>query len=248
MMRQNYKKIEVRIRGLSPLLMNRLNPESLKSKGRMKMENYSVEDDAEKSVYRADIDGKPQLYIPAECVYSMMIKAAGAYRIRRTAVSSLLAGTMHIEPIEISLGINEYEVDARPVVIQNNRVIKGRAKIPMWAVTFYIVYDSKRLPKGIELLMAGILDDAGTRMGLLDYRPQHHGPFGTFELEAFIADIDGKKIDIVPELEKERSEGKTPAGATIVAETEETEITDLTETSGETKKKPGRPKKQPEAA
>jgi hypothetical protein len=29
------------------------------------------------------------------------------------------------------------------------------------------------------------LEDAGTRMGLLDYRPQHRGWFGTFVVESF---------------------------------------------------------------
>jgi len=182
---ENFKKIEVKIRGLTPLLMNRLNPESLKSKSRMRMENYDTADDAAKSAYIAEINGKKQLYIPQEALYSMIINTARQYKVRRLFLSSLLAGTMRVEPEKIPLGTDKYEVDERAVVIQKQRVLKGRAKVPKWSAKFYIVYDAKRLPVGIETTLKDILVDAGTRMGLLDYRPQHRGWFGTFAVESF---------------------------------------------------------------
>jgi len=183
-----YRRITVTIRGLTPLLMNRLNPESLKSKSRMRMENYSTQDDAAKSAYMAEIDGKKQLYIPQEALYSMLINTAKQYRVRRTSLSSLLAGTMHIEPEKVPLGTDQYVIDERAVVIQRQRVLKGRAKLPKWSATFQIVYDAKRLPAGIEPTLEEILEDAGTRMGLLDYRPQHKGWFGTFTVESFVGE------------------------------------------------------------
>lgn len=184
-MSQNYKKIDVKISGLTPLLMNRLNPESLKSKSRRRMEEYSTIEDAKNSAYMAEIDGKKQLYIPQEAVYSMIINTAKQYRVRRMSLSSLLAGTMRVEPEKIPLGTDKYEVDERAVVIQNQRVLKGRAKLPKWSASFQIIYDSKRLPDGIGKTLKEILEDAGTRMGLLDYRPQHRGWFGTFAVESF---------------------------------------------------------------
>jgi hypothetical protein len=165
--------------------MNRLNPESLKSKSRMRMQDYSTVDDARKSAYMAVIDGREQLYIPQEAVYSMMIATAKQYKIRRTSLSSLLAGTMRIEPDKIPLGTDKYEVDERAVVIQKQRVLKGRAKLEQWAAKFMFVYDSKYLPEGIDKTLREVLEDAGVRMGLLDYRPQHHGWFGTFRVERF---------------------------------------------------------------
>jgi len=191
-MSQNMKKIDVKIRGLTPLLMNRLNPESLRSKSKMRMENYSTANDAEKSAYMAEINGKKQLYIPQEALYSMIIGTAKQYKLRRMSLSSLLAGTMHVEPEKVPLGTDKYEVDERAVVIQNQRVLKGRAKLPKWAASFQLVYDSKRLPEGIDATLKEILEDAGTRMGLLDYRPQHKGWFGTFTVESFVPEKDGK--------------------------------------------------------
>jgi nitrogen fixation protein len=189
-----YKKIDVEIRGLTPLLMNRLNPDSLKAKSRMRTENYSTETDAKNSAYMAEISGKQQLYIPQECLYSMIIGTAKQYRHKRIGVSSLLAGTMRVEPEKVSLGTDKYEVDERAVVIQNQRVLKGRAKIPKgWKAKFQLVYDAKRLPTGIETTLYQILDDAGTRMGILDYRPQHRGWFGTFAVEKFVLE-DGRDL------------------------------------------------------
>jgi hypothetical protein len=173
--------------------MNRLNPESLKSKSRMKMEQYDTKEDAARSAYIAEIDGKKQLYIPCEAVYSMIINTAKQYKVRRMSLASLLAGTMRIEPEKIPLGTDQYEVDERAVVIQGQRVLKGRAKLPKWEVTFQIIYDSRRLPEGIEETLKEILEDAGTRMGLLDYRPQHKGWFGTFTVESFVTE-DGEDL------------------------------------------------------
>jgi hypothetical protein len=184
-MSETYKKINVEIRGLTPLLMNRLNPESLKTKSRMRMEQYSTETDAANSAYIAVIDGRQQLYIPQECVHSMIINTAKQYKIKRSSLSSLLAGTIRIEPEKIPLGTDKYEVDERAVVIQNQRVLKGRAKLTSWRAKFQIVYDAKWLPAGIEETLKTILEDAGRRMGLLDYRPQHKGWFGTFAVEDF---------------------------------------------------------------
>jgi hypothetical protein len=184
-MSQIYKKIDVEIRGLTPLLMNRLNPESLKTKSRMRMENYSTEKDAEQSAYMAEIDGKKQLYIPQEALYSMIIQTAKQYRVKRVSLASLLAGTMRVEPEKVPLGTDKYEIDERAVVIQHQRVLKGRAKLKKWKAKFQIIYDSKRLPVGIEDTLKEILEDAGTRMGLLDYRPQHRGWFGTFTVDHF---------------------------------------------------------------
>lgn len=182
-----FKKLSVEIEGLTPLLMNRLNPESLKTKSKAKLQEYSTESDAAKSAYMAkDEDGKDFLYIPQEAVQSMIIKTAGQYKIKRTSLSSLLAGTMRVEPAKISLGTDKYEVDERAVVIQNQRVLKGRARIPVgWKVRFQLVYNTKYLPVGIEATLKEIMEDAGVRMGLLDYRPQHKGWFGTFQVTSF---------------------------------------------------------------
>lgn len=198
--------------------MNRLNPESLKAKSRMKTQDYSTATDAANSAYK---NAKGDLMIPQECVYSMLINTAKQYRVKRMAMSSLLAGTMRIEPAEILLGRKAiadekigYVIDERAVVIQNQRILKGRAKIPLWEVTFQIVYDTNRLPAGLELTLYEMLEDAGTRMGLLDYRPQHKGWFGTFEITSFVPDLPVAaaiaEVEKAPEQAEENQELPIP--------------------------------------
>ena len=218
---ETYKTIDVEIKGLTPLLMNRLNPESLRAKTRMRTQQYSTITDAKNSAYMAIIDGKNQLYIPHEAVYSMMIRAARGFRVRRITLSGLLAGTMRIEPEKIPLGTDKYEVDERAVVIQNNRVLKGRAKLQEWKANFHIVINTRRLPEGIEPTLQEVLEDAGIRMGLLDFRPQHLGWFGTFAVTKF--EYEGKP--------------KTP---TLINEAQPSELPSITP---EPTKRRGRPPK-----
>jgi hypothetical protein len=181
---KKYGRIHVKIRGLTPLLMNRLNPESLKRQSRMKTADINFEQQARESAYITVIDGKEQLYIPGYAVYSMIIQTAKQYTSRKTNLANILAGTIRIEPEEIPLGHCNYEVDVRPVNIQKNRVLKARPKIPKWEVEFDIIYN-KILPETVITTLKQILEDGGTRVGLLDYRPQHKGWFGTFELVEF---------------------------------------------------------------
>jgi len=189
-MESMYGKIKVKIKGTSPLLMNRLNPEILKDKGPSFKKQYDPKIEARKSAYITKVKGKEQLYIPAYAIYSMIIKTAIRYKEkgRRSSVSGLLAGTIRIDPEKILLGHCNYVIDERPVVIQRARVLKWRAKIPEWTATFTIVYNRKVLSALVIQTLATILEDAGARMGLLDYRPQHKGWFGTFILEKFEVD------------------------------------------------------------
>lgn len=180
-----YGRIRVEIKGLSPLLMNRLNPESLKKKSRSTLKEYDEKVEARNSAYITEVNGEEQLFIPSYAVYSMMINTASSYRLGRKSLRSILAGTMRIEPEKILLGHCNYEVDTRPVVIRPSRVLRSRAKIPEWKATFHIVYNKKALPSGITKMLLEVLEDGGMRMGLLDFRPQHKGWFGTFEVTNF---------------------------------------------------------------
>lgn len=181
-----YGKIQVTIKGQSALLMNRLHEDALESKTRKIGKTYDKEVEAKKSAYITEIDGKEQLYIPAYAIYSMIVRTATRYTVPKLGrLSSILAGTIRIEPEEIGLGHCDYEIDVRPVVIQRARVLKARAKIPEWKAKFTIIYNKKALEGMDANTLKEVLEDGGTRMGLLDYRPQHKGWFGTFEVTKY---------------------------------------------------------------
>lgn len=180
-----YGKVRVVLAGETPLLMNRLTPEDLEKTTRRRGKKYDKDKEAKKSAYISEIDGKEQLYIPAYAIYSMIIQTAGQYRSGRMSLRSLLAGTIRIEPEEIGLGHCDYQVDVRPVVVSQSRVLRARAKIPEWQAEFEVVYYKKIVTEELVQTLKTILEDAGRRIGLLDYRPQHKGWFGTFNVETF---------------------------------------------------------------
>ena len=58
--------------------------------------------------------------------------------------------------------------------------------LPEWTLNFQILYEADVIAN--PNIIKEILEEAGYRMGLLDYRPQHLGPFGTFTVTKFEAE------------------------------------------------------------
>lgn len=188
----NHKIAHVSIKGTNDgLLMNRYLPDrDSTNKQSLKKKIYSAVEDAAKSAYMAEIDGKMQLYIPSLCVYTMMVQTCSGKKIpnpnggRAIAARGVIAGSMRISPEKIPLGTNEYEIDIRGAVVGKARIDRARAKLPKWEASFDIIYDADTIKNPSVFLE--ILDEAGYKQGLLDYRPQHTGPFGTFEVTKFL--------------------------------------------------------------
>jgi len=181
-----FGKIEVKIQGLTPLLMDRLDPETLKKKGGVRIgEDISYEQQAENGAYRATINGEKQLYIPGEALYAMLIGTGGMWKFGKFSASRVLAGAIRIEPEKIPLGTNEYEVDIRAVNTKSGRILKGRAKLAKWETEFSIIYDKTIITKALTLQIKEILAAGGRRTGILSYSPRHKGWFGTFQVTKF---------------------------------------------------------------
>lgn len=173
------KKIQVEIKGLSPLLMN--SPKGmLEEKEKMKKTtmNYNHEVEAERVAYR---DKKGQLFIPSAAIKGCLVNAAAYKKFGKHTARPIIAGGVFITPNEVLLGTKDYEIDVRTVVIQRARVVKARPVINEWKVSFILNYDETMIPDS-ESMIKPILEDAGKRVGLLDFRPQKLGNFGTFEV------------------------------------------------------------------
>ncbi len=86
---------------------------------------------------------------------------------------------MLVNPERLLLGVKEYTIDSRPVVIKATlgRIIRHRPRLNTWEVSFEIEFDDNMLK---ELEVKTVLDDTGTRVGILDFRPEKKGPFGRF--------------------------------------------------------------------
>jgi len=87
--------------------------------------------------------------------------------------------------MEISLGTDKYKIDTRPVVIVRQRVLKSRARLDEWKASFEIIYSEKLISD--PQIIKTVLEEAGQRIGIMDYRPQKGGPHGTFKVIKFEA-------------------------------------------------------------
>lgn len=177
------KKIKVEIEGTSPLLMNKYNVQAEldRQKGKRITKTYEPKEEAKKSAYYSK-DGST-LIIPGLCIYASMLNASSFHKINRRSAKSILAGSIRVTPEEISLGTKKYEIDIRPVVIQRARVLKARARLDKWKAEFEILY-SEKLISNPEIIRT-VLEEAGERIGLLDFRPQKSGFYGCFKINKF---------------------------------------------------------------
>ena len=181
------KTIKVTLEGTSPLLMNRYNVdrELQRMKGiRNLNKTYDSKIEAEQAAYWTT-SGKKELCIPANCLYTALLGASSFHKIGKRSAKGILAGSIRIKPDEIKLGTAVYEIDTRPVVIARQRVLKSRAKLSEWKATFEIAYNEKLITT--TTVIKDILEEAGERVGLLDFRPQKGGWFGTFKITKFEA-------------------------------------------------------------
>ena len=181
------KKVNITIKGTSPLLMNKYNIQNEldRQQGRRTTKSYDSEEEAEKSAYWGS-GKKKELIIPSQVLYASILNASSFHKIGKRSAKAILAGSIRVEPMEILLGTDKYVIDVRPVVIQRSRVLKSRARLDEWEATFTIVYDEKLIAD--VRIIETILIEAGSRIGILDFRPQRGGPYGTFEVTEFKAE------------------------------------------------------------
>lgn len=183
------KKIDVTIKGMTPLLMN--SPKSMIDaamtsgiKSSTKRMDFVAE--AEKLAYKT---AKGQLYVPAEAIKGTLIGAASWKKIGKYTAKPIIAGGVFIPEPELVLKNKSYELDYRTVVIQKARVVKARPMIRDWELNFEIMYNDTLIndPEMIKELLI----EAGQRVGILDFRPQKMGSFGMFTVEKFA--VKGEK-------------------------------------------------------
>tara|TARA_Y100000310_G_scaffold341019_1_gene438816 strand:+ start:13051 stop:13614 length:564 start_codon:yes stop_codon:yes gene_type:complete len=182
------KKIKVEIVGESPLLMNSpkgmLEPQSL-VKTKTKKVEYGK--DAESVAYRTK---QGYLYVPNTAIKGCMINASSYKKVGRNALRPLIAGGLRVPEEELVIKdkrgkpIKLYEIDLRTVVVQGkNRIIKARPRIESWKLEFGLTYNENLIAD--PEIIHEVLVEAGERIGILDFRPQKTGEFGTFKVTKF---------------------------------------------------------------
>lgn len=171
------KTINVKIKGKSPLLQHKYPLVPIEA-----IEKKTPEEQAEFAAYRipGENRSKGNLMIPAENIQRCFVNAASFSKGKgRGSLVKESAASIFVEPNYCDLGVKDYAIDARRVVIKATKgaVVRYRPKLENWSVKFQITYDERLLS---EPQLRKIVDDAGERVGLLDFRPQCKGPFGRF--------------------------------------------------------------------
>lgn len=167
-------KIDVTIKGVSPLLMHAF-PMVDPPKG---WEKWTPEEQARVAEYR-DPDSL-ECFVPGVAIQRALVNAAVYSKGKgRASLQKPVAACVIITPERCTLGVKTYTVDSRPVVVPatKGRIIRHRPRFDSWQCSFSLEYDPQLIS---EKEIRQVIDDAGLRVGLLDFRPERKGPFGRF--------------------------------------------------------------------
>ena len=179
-------RIKIKIQGKTPLLCNRFTDEAqMKSASGTRIASVghqkSPREEAEPKLY---IGTKGVPIIPQPNLFRCIIDAGKFFKNGKSKVttlkSSLIPACVELEGIEFEIKHKEpWEVDSRPIVnpVTGGRIPCHRPKFNDWALEFTLILDTELM--GADLLR-DIIDSAGKRIGLGDFRPDRKGPFGRF--------------------------------------------------------------------
>jgi hypothetical protein len=178
-------KVQVTIQGVTPLLMNRFQ-EANEVKVQSGISAVSISGKGtprEQAALKAYSDDKGNLYIPGPNIFSCIIQAGTFHKCGKSKIttlkSSLIPAGMSIMDLVCPLDTMEFEVDSRSVVIPSTggRIMAHRPRLDEWSLTFTLDVDTTMFDLKTARLL---IDDAGKKVGLGDFRPARKGPFGKF--------------------------------------------------------------------
>lgn len=172
-------KLQVEIKGLTPLLMHRFNIDEQQSK--IKEKNLTPRETAAKVCYE---DEEGRLYYPTKNIFACIIEAGKFHKDGKvkvtTARSSLIPAGLMIEGETIYFkSPKTWEVDSQSVVVPSTggRIVAHRPRLDNWCLEFTLLLDTKMFS---SKFIRQIIDDAGSKVGLGDFRPARKGMFGRF--------------------------------------------------------------------
>ncbi len=174
-------KINIEISGVSSLLMNKFNIEEHEQK-KAKEKDLTPREAATPKIYK---DEQGLLYYPTNNIFACIMEAGKFHKEGKvkvtTARSSLIPAGVMIEGeyVYFKHPVDTWEVDSRAVVNPSTggRMVCHRPRLDDWCLPFTLNLDVKMFsPKTLRV----IIDDAGSKVGLGDFRPSRKGLFGRF--------------------------------------------------------------------
>lgn len=205
------KTINVEIRGVTPLLIHRFG-EDAEQAGSARSAIIQRDDPRAEAAKHAYIAPDGTYYFSAFAITGSMGNAGASHKQRGTRKSlkyvvpcavrvtsdiiTILddkgapkpfdeadARPTGFEPIRWRPA-RHFEVDGRPVTIPatKGRIMRYRPRWNTWGAAFTLLVEETVLP--VEVAHQ-LLIEAGSRIGIGDFRPEKTGPFGTFRVTKF---------------------------------------------------------------
>jgi hypothetical protein len=184
--------IEMKIEGTSPLLMNRFHEAaqaavSSSTSTSLRGSKGTPREQCEPKLY-LDANSKPVLPGPnlmAAITEAGKFVKAGKSKLT-TQKSSLIPAGIAVVELELPITPCAWEPDSRAVVIPSTggRVMAHRPRFDKWAVRCTLDVDAAMFD---EKLVRELVDLAGGKVGVGDFRPQRKGPFGRFKVVSWKA-------------------------------------------------------------
>jgi len=179
------KTVNVTIKGISPLLMNRPNMLEISDKAKRKLAGVDLLNQQFKNKqYQTD---KGELFTPDTHLRGALIEAGKNMKVKgrgKSTYSKIIGYAVRIEPAQILHTKTKLE---KYTVLAVNPNTRGRNAVcrPMlkeWELSFSVIYDTDEIP---EEVLKDALDYAGKRVGIGDWRPSKKGTFGRFIVTKF---------------------------------------------------------------
>ena len=189
-------KINLTVRGVTPLIINRFTDEDAQGATNGSRSSSAArdrgqpQDDARNRLY-VGLDGETPI-VPVVNMFQCVISGGQFFKIGKKQIttqrSSLVPACVTVlgkdEGVELPImHEQDWKVDTRPVRIPatGGRILRHRPMFDDWKLELVIDLDEE----WNENLMRDIVDAAGKKIGLCDYRPQCRGPYGKFVVDAW---------------------------------------------------------------
>ena len=180
-------RLKIRIEGTTALICNKFTDAAAEASSSGTRGSGSAKDRgtpleiAEAKLY-VGLDGKPM--IPQPNLLRCLVEGGRFHKVGKTqlttAKTSHLYACVSVEGTEIPLVHRQpWKVDTRAVRIPSTggRILAHRPMFDDWALEFEVLLDTSILGAKVFRM---VVDDAGNRIGLGDFRPATKGPYGRF--------------------------------------------------------------------
>jgi len=182
------KTVNVKVKGISPLLINRPDVEAMSQQS---VKRQSVGSPEEEFIKKLNLTAEGLLFQPYTHLEGALIESAKKFKVKgngKATYSKIFGYCVSVDPFEIPHLIQPKDTKkvehfvTTAVRKDGGRIVIDRPMLKDWELAFDIEYDEEEVP--LEVLK-DVLENAGRRVGIGDWRPAKKGKFGKFLITEF---------------------------------------------------------------